>query len=341
MARLLTILKATAHAAGRGSRSLLSLRSNNIVYAGMVMLLLKDPGAAAFFVVLALVVLFFPSSSDPMASVPRERLALWPLSAPERLGLRLLSPLLNPLVWIILAAIIWKRLDWGIWALVAVLFAGGFIASSYRMPNVWVPRIPAGGLTQIVRKDLRQSLTALDFYCALLIALPCLYFRLIGKLPPDARTVVTGLLIVIMSTIPLTLFGLDGESGMSRYALWPIPGWKVLAAKAVAFLLLMLLVTLPLSPIGGLAGGLVALAVGQFASVRRIASQARWRFRAGSPMGYKLSALGFSLAEMLLAILGLVLVARYGAWWLGACVAIYAGSLWFCGRDWDTRVGMA
>ena len=305
------------------------------------MLLLKDPGAATFFMVLVLIVLFFPSSSDPMAAVPCERLALWPLSEPERYGFRLLSPLLNPLVWIILAAIIWKRLDWGLWFFLVGLFLCGFMVSSDRMPNVRVPPIPAGVLTQIVRKDLRQSLTALDFYCALLITLPCLYLRLTGQLPREARIPLTGLLIVIMSTIPLTLFALDGESGLNRYALWPLPGWKVLAAKAVAYLLPMLLITLPLSPIGGLAGGLVALAVGQFAAVRRFAPQSRWRFRAGSPMGYRLGAFAFSLGEMLSAMGGLVLVTRFGTGWLSACIAIYAVSLWFCGRFWDARVGMA
>jgi hypothetical protein len=220
---------------------------------------------------------------------------------------------------------IWKRISWGLWTFAAGFFLCGFIGSSLRMPGVWVPKIPLGVLTQIVRKDVRQLLTALDLYCALLIAAPVLYFRLTGKLPESAHVPLTGLLIIIMSTMALTLFGLDGESGMTRYRLWPLAGWRILGAKGIAYLLLMLLVTLPLAPAGGLAGGLIALAVGQFISVEQMIPQSRFRFRASSPFAY-------SLAQMILALFGFAAVAQLGVMWLAPCIAAYAVSLWFCGR---------
>jgi hypothetical protein len=342
VARLLTVLRAVARAAGRESNSLLSFLGNNLFYAGLAFLAGGDKGAFAFFLALMALVLFLPSSGDPMTVAPRERLNLWPLTASERYGLRLLSPLLNPAAWLVLAAILWKGVPWLVGAFIAAFFAAGFIGSSFRMPNVWVPRIPAGALTELVRKDLRQSLTALDFYCALLVALPALYFRVTGKLPAEARLPLTALVVIIMSTIPLTLFGLDGESGMARYFLWPIPGWAVVSAKGIAYLLLVLLVTAPLSPAAGLAGGLLALAVGQFASVRHANPQSPWRLRACSARGYNgAKAFVYSVVEMIMAVSGCVVVARAGALWLVACAAFYAGSLWFCGRYWDGRAEFA
>jgi len=277
------------------------------------------------FLILIAIVLFLPSSSDPLTAVPRERLDLWPLTAWERRGLRMVSPLLNPLAWVMLAGMVWKRVTWGLWAFVASFFTAGFIGSSFRVPNVWVPPIPLGILTQLVRKDLRQFLTALDLYCALLIAAPALYFRLTGNLAVDAKVPLTGLVIIIMSTMALTLFGVDGESGMTRYCLWPISGWRVLAAKGIAYLLLILLVTAPLSPLGGLAGGLIALAVGQFVSVTQVTPQSHWRFRTSRPFAY-------SLAQMLLALLAFAAVTQLGALWIGLCVVVYAVSLLICGR---------
>jgi hypothetical protein len=325
MARFRSILSAVSRAAGRGSKSLWRVSGNNMFYAGVTLVFMLDPVAMGFFMVLIAMVLFVPSSSDPMTAVPRERLDLWPLTAWERHGLRMVSPLLNPLAWVMLAGMLWRRVTWGLWAFVASFFLAGFIGSSFRMPAVWVPRIPLGILTQMVRKDLRQFLTSLDLYCALLIAAPALYLRLTGKLPMDARVPLTGLLIIIMSTMALTLFGLDGEGGMARYHLWPISGWQVLAAKGIAYLLLVLIVTLPLSPFGGLAGGLIALAVGQGASVKQVIPQSRWRFRASSPFAY-------SLVQMLLAVFGFAAVTQMGVLWLGPCAAVYALSLWICGR---------
>ena len=304
---------------------------NNMFYAGFTLMFIGDPAALGLFMILCAIVLFLPSSSDPMTAVPRARLALWPLTLRERYVLRVVSPLLNPLAWVMVAGMIWKGITWGLWAFTASFFLAGFVASSFRMPTLWVPRIPMGILTDLVRKDVRQFLTALDFYCALLIALPALYFRITGELPVDAGVPLTGVLIVIMSTMALTLFGLDGPSGMARYSLWPLSGRAVLAAKGIAYLLLLVLVTLPLSPSGGLAGGLLSLAAGQWVSVKQVVPQSRWRFRASHPFGY-------SVAQMILALCGFAAVTQLGAQWLGLCLAAYMMSLWICGRRLKARM---
>src|SRR5713226_4959336 len=142
MARFRTVLSAVARAANRGSKSLRRVSGNNMFYAGVTLLFMMDPIAMGFFMVLIAIVLFLPSSGDPMTAVPRERLDLWPLTPWERYGLRLVSPLLNPLTWVMLAGMIWKRITWGLWALVASFFLAGFIGSSLRTPGVSVPPIP-------------------------------------------------------------------------------------------------------------------------------------------------------------------------------------------------------
>jgi hypothetical protein len=63
----------------------------------------------------------------------------------------------------------------------------------------------------------------------------------------------TIMVMLALSTCAQTLFGLDGDGGMTRYRLLPVPGWQILAAKDVPFLLASLVMTLPLAPSAGLA----------------------------------------------------------------------------------------
>ncbi|MEZ5398499.1 MAG: hypothetical protein R2729_02455 [Bryobacteraceae bacterium] len=328
MARLVTVVRAVAKAAGRGSKSLRDVSGNNMFYAGITLLFLMDPAVIGFFGGLIGIVIFLPSSGDPLTAVPRERLLLWPLTARERFALRAVSPFLNPVAWIVFALLIWKRIAWGLWAFVAGIFLAGFIGSSFGAPRIRIPRLRGGPTVQLARKDLRQMLAPLDLYCGLLVAVPAAFLRLAGKLPDAAHVPLTGLTALILSTTALTLFGLDGESGLTRYWLWPISGWRVLLAKGIAYLLVMLCLTAPLSPDGGLGAGLMALAVGQWVSVKRVAPQARWRFRTSSPYGD-------SLLQMLAAGAGFGAVTAHGPLWLVACAAIYAGSLIVCGRRLD------
>lgn len=318
------ILAAVALAANRGSKSLRQVSGNNMFHAGVTLLFMLDPAALALFGILMAIVLFLPSSNDPMTVIPPERLALWPLTPWERRALRLLSPLLNPLTWLLLAGLLWKRVAWSLWTFVAAFFLVGFFGSSLRFPS---PRIAF--FSPLVSKDLRQFLTALDLYCALLLSIPAAWLRFTGELPRDAQAPLTMVILIILSTMALTLFGLDGESGIARYRLMPLPGWRILLAKGFAYLLLVVLATAPLSPAAGLGGGLAALAVGQWCSVRQAIPQMRWRFRATSPFSH-------SLLQMLAALAGFGVVSQLGLPWLGVCFGVYGISLWLSGRRLDS-----
>lgn len=330
MARLIRILKAVAQAAGRRSSSLRQISGNNMFYAGVALTFMLDPFAMALFLVLIGLVVFLPSSADPLTTLPRERLELWPLTRRERFALRLASPLLNPVAWLILAGLAYRRLTWGLWALVAGFFLGGFLGSALPSPNVRVPWLPAGRLTQLIRKDLRQFAMALDLYCALLLSIPALVLRWRGQLPTESHIPLTGLELVILSTMALTLFGLDGAGGRTRYALLSLPAWQVLLAKGIAYLLLVAAATLPLAPVGGLAGGLVALGVGQWHAVQRPLPQARWRFRASAPFAV-------SMAQMVLSILAFGLVTQLGPGWIVAPLGFYVASLVCSARRLEAR----
>ncbi len=277
-----------------------------------------------FLLTLIAIVLFLPSSSDPMTAVPRDRIELWPLKKWELRTLRLVSPLLNPMTWLLLGALAWKRIAWGLWAALAVAFLGGFLSSHMRIPDPPVPHLPAGRFTYLLRKDLRQMVTSLDVYCALILAIPAAFLRLTGQLPAEAHAPLTGLIVLILSTIPLTLFGLDGD-GLTRYRLMPGPGVTPVASKGLAYVLITLIVTLPLSPAAGMAGALMALAPGQWISVRQPKRQSRWAFRSSAPFAY-------SLAQMLCAIGGFAAVAQLGPLLLIPCALLYAVSLTAAGR---------
>ena len=328
MARIRAILTAVGKASNRNAKSVRTMAGNNMFYAGTTLLFMADAPAFVFFLVVMAIVMFLPSSGDPMALAPRDRLALWPLTARERLQLRLISPWLNPLTWLIFAGLLWKRITWGLWAFVAAFFAAGFIGSSTRrMPFSllrYIPGIP-GPWRFLVRKDVRQLACTLDLYCALLISAPALFLRLQGKLPDEAHAPLTMVVLIMMSTCALTLFGLDGEGGLTRYRLFPLSGPMILAAKGLSYLLAVLLLTVHLSPAGGLGGGLLALAAGQYLAVTRITAQSRWRFRAGN-------AFSHSLFQMLVTVLGSGVVMQLHPLFLAPCALVYALSLWWCGR---------
>jgi hypothetical protein len=276
-------------------------------------------------------------SADPLRKIPAVRLALWPLSRRERGLLRALSPWINPISWLVAALAVWSlrgRLTAGLWALGAGLFAAGFALSSLPLPRgfggaLWawrrVPHFP-GPLDQLLRKNLREILSTLDFYCALLLAVSLLVYRLLSlPLPPEAFLAMTLLIVLALSTYTQSLFGLDGEGGLSRYRLLPLAGWQLLAAKDGAFLAAAMVLTLPAAPLAGLAAALIVLATGHGPSVDRPTPQIRWRFTTGVSIVY-----GFFQAAMM-GLAGAA-VFFHGPWLLIPCVAIWAATLWWYGR---------
>ncbi len=219
----------------------------------------------------------------------------------------------------------------GLWGAVAGLIAAAFLISALPWKtsrNSWraIPQFP-GPLNHLIRKNLREMLSTLDFYCALLLSLAAWAFRIGGKLPEEAMLPMTALVAIALSSYAQCLFGLDGWGGMERYRLMPLRGWQVLGAKDAAYLALAIPLALTLAPLAGASAALVALAVGHSATVKHRKPQARWRFSAGAPLME-----GLAQAALIAMAASAVM---HNAWFAAACVAVWAGSLWWYGRMWE------
>ncbi len=232
MARLFTILGALRRALGRDQKSILSLKGNSFFIVSAIVMM--DAGGFIYLII-GLVVLF-PLSTDPLHKIPASRLSLWPLDRRERWFLGAASPWLNPMTWAIAALAIgmaYGKVSLGLLGLAAGLVATGFVLSSVpiaRGPVVWrrIPNFP-GPLNQLLRKNLREMFCTLDLYCALLLSLSTLAYRLtMPTLPNEALIVISVLVVLALSSYAQSLFGLDGAGGLSRYRLLPLAGWLVL-----------------------------------------------------------------------------------------------------------------
>jgi hypothetical protein len=329
--RTRAILDALAKVTRRDRKSIFSFSANNISYTAVALLFMSDPGALIVFAVIIAMVLFFPLTADPLRKIPPERLSLWPLAAREHRFLRVMSVGFNPLVWLLVALLVWKRVTLGLWALVAVMFAIGFAApwrylhgrggAARWLPGVsWLPRFPTH-LNQLLRKNLRELLATLDFYAALVLALAAAAFRVAGRLPSDAFLPLTLLVMLLISTCALSLFGLDGEGGFTRYQLLPLPGWQILAAKDAIFLLVCVLLTAPLHPLAGFAAALMALAAGRGSSIGRHGDERRWRFRTSH-------SFGVSVTQIALMIAAGAATAGWDAFAVVPCLLVYGISVW-------------
>ena len=330
MARTAAILSALGRALRRDQKSIESIAGNTFFWVAI--LLLQQAGTLIFL--LFGLILLFPLSTDPLRKVPASRLSSWPLETRERWTLRLASPWVNPMSWLLAAAAVFVargKVSLGLWALVAGLIVATFVISAVpwrHRGQSWraIPQFP-GALNHLIRKNLREMLTTLDFYCALALSLITLAFRIWSKLPAEAMLPMTALVAIALSSYAQCLFGLDGDSGMERYRLMPLRGWQVLAAKDAAYLCLAIPLALPLAPIPGAAAALISLAVGRSATVKRQKPQARWRFSAGAPLleGFVQAALiGVAASAVMTSV-----------WFAPLCVAVWAGSLWWYGRLWE------
>jgi hypothetical protein len=336
MARPVTILKALATAYRRDWTALQSLTGNNFFLITLFLL-----GKAGTFVYLIIgLVLLFPLSTDPLRKIPASRLALWPLTRREMWLLRLAGPWINPLTWIIAASAIWsvgRTVTVGLWAFGAGLFVAAFALSHLPAPGhrpMWrsVPGIP-GPLNQLVRKNLREILSTLDFYCAAVLSLAVLAWRLFGPaLPREALMAMTVLTVAALSSYAQCLFGLDGERGLERYRLLPVRGWQLLLAKDIAFLLAMLPLALPLAPVAALGGALVVLAVGHAPAVEDPKEQTRWRFTTGG-------ALGNGVVQMIAAAMTVSTIFSVSVWFLVLAAGAWMGSLWWYGVKLERGLG--
>jgi hypothetical protein len=332
MARLRVILAALITAVRRDLKTVGSFAGNNLFVAGTAFLFLGDPGLFTAIGAFLGLVLFIPLSADPLRVLPPDRLAVWPLGAGERRLLRILSVWLNPVMWLIAALAVWKRVTMSLWALAAGIFAIGFVLPSLpaAQKGMWrrVPHFP-GPLNHLIRKNLREMLSTLDFWCSLLVSASALGFRAAGRLPAEALLPMTIIVMLALSTYAQTLFGLDGDGGMTRYRLLPVPGWQILAAKDVPFLLMSVLMTLPLAPVAGLGAALAALAMGHHASVTRRSGQMRWRFSSGASFTASIfQVIVMSATAAAVHAIPLLVI---------LCAGIYAWSTWWYGRAMEQQ----
>jgi len=350
MAALLAILKALRRAVGRDLGTLQSIKVNNLFL--FVALLAygalnsgQPPKSAEPFFVLLGFLLLFPLSSDPLGKIPPARLGLFPLKAGQRFGLRLASLALSPVAWIgililfrtarPMAALAFCGLAAGMQGAVA-LGRRGVSRDPHRDLLRYIPQFP-GRLGGLVRKNLREILSLMDPYAALLLSIGGGAYRVFGAHPDPAAFAVIGLLVALtLSTYAQSLFGLElgsgSGSGMTRYRLLPLGGWEILLAKDIAFLGFLFVLLLPLDPGPGFTFGLAALALGHHSSVLLDLPQQRWRFTGGRllPVG-ALQALGGPALGVLEHERGLIVLV-FAA--LG-----YAVSLGYYGRCWERRAG--
>jgi len=344
MAALLAVLKALRRAVARDLGTLASIKVNNIfLFVALLIYGALNSGQAPksaypFFVLLGFLLLF-PLSSDPLGKIPPARLALWPLTAGQRLGLRLASLALSPVAWI--GVLVLLKTARPLMALAFCALAAGVQAAAAlgrraaRRDPHWnllrfIPQFP-GRLGGLVRKNVREILSLMDPYAALLLSAGGGLYRLCGVHPdPDAFAILGLLVALTMSTYAQSLFGLELGSGVTRCHLLPLGGWEILLAKDIAFLGVLFALLLPLDPAPGMTFGLAALALGHHSSVLLDLPQQRWRFTGGRllPVG-ALQAVGGMALGFLEHQGGIVVLA--------AAAVAYLVSLHYYGRLWERR----
>lgn len=332
MVRVGAVLNAVWRAVRRGQGSFASIVTNNFFI--FVAYLFRQQGGFLYLIVVLL--MLFPLSADPLRKIPTERLVLWPLGRRDWWILRVLSPWLNPIMWVLASATVWaarRAVTWPLLGAVAGLFALGFVMSDIG-GGAWdalarrVPGFP-GLLGVLIQKNLRQMFSTLDFWLALVLSIATAIYRVADRTAPQEASLLMCLLIILaLSSYTQYLFGLDGAGGLTRYGLLPLHGWQILLAKDAAFLMVAVVLTLALNPLTGLAAALVVLAIGHEQSVKHLRPQVRWRFSTGASLGNGVVQLfAMSIAASGVARKSVLLIVPY--------MAIYGISVWWYGRRID------
>jgi len=124
-----------------------------------------------------------------------------------------------------------------------------------------------------------------------------------------------------LSTYTQCCFGLDSISGITRYRLLPLRGWQILLAKDIAFLAIVLVLTLPTGSgiLASLTFALTMIAVGRYPSLALDLPLQRWRFASGD--------LRFSAVQFITAPTLAFAASRISLWFLAAAMILYLVSL--------------
>ena len=336
---VLAILQAVRRAVRRDLGTLQSVRLNHfflfvaLIAAGSLAVHLPPVSACPFLLLLGLPMLF-PISASPLDQIPASRLDIWPLTPVDLFRLRLASLALSPVPWLVLGLGLFGRLRLAAVFLAAAVsvhalavWSAGLAGHRHWHPLRLLPAVP-GRLGGLVSNHLRQMFSVLDSYLAVSLAATGVAYRAIAIHPDPAAFPVFALLVALaLSTGAQCLFGLDSAAAITRYRLLPLRGWQILLAKDAAFLGVLLLLVLPLSPVPGLTFGLTALAIGHFTSVSTPLPQVRWRFLGGRMIS--------GVPQAILSLVFGVAASRGAPWLLGAAGLCWLGSLRICGRRWE------
>jgi hypothetical protein len=322
------ILRALSRVMRRDLGSFATLKVNNFFLFVLFLsysniLYHMQPHSAYPFLLLVGFLLLFPMSSDPLAKIPATRLGLWPLEYSQRLALRLASTALSPVFWIAMVLLLLAAPS------LALAFVALAVAMQAAIMAVGSPRWHGGlrlgfpgKLGPLIAAAIRQMLSVLDTYIALLLAIGGCAYRFFFHAPDPAAYPIFALLIALaLSTYAQCLFGLDNSSALTRYRLLPLPFWQILVAKDIAYLAILVILVAPLSMAAGLTSGLTALAIGRYSSVRRRSPQYRWRFTGGRvmvgvPQGVLGIGLGLAAHDTSPAFLGVAVVAYCASLWM-------------------------
>jgi hypothetical protein len=341
---MLAAFRVLLELARRDLRTSASLATNNLFFLVVFLLQGSNPRTRMWtalpFAVLLGLPLLLAFSGDPLQKIPAARLALWPLTRNERTGLRLLGMGLTPAVWVAVLLLLLRAGPWMALLFFAVLLVtqAVIMAVSYGVRRIsffqmqrYVPQ-PPGRLGGVFRLTLRQMMTTLDFYVALTVGVGGAIYRLVGvHADPAAFPVLAVVVALAMSTYTQRMFGMDGQAGETRYRLLPLRGWQLLLAKDAAYLGVLFVLVLPLSALPGLAFGLMALAVGRYASLTSMEGQHRWRFVGGdisTGILQVLAGAGAGFASL-----------RFGWAAFAGAVLLYVVSLVAGGRLWEKDSG--
>ncbi|HLJ29491.1 MAG TPA: hypothetical protein VKY85_22470 [Candidatus Angelobacter sp.] len=350
MAAVVAILKALRLLIKRELGTFFAVRFNNLflfaallAYTSLASRMM--PITAIPFFSLLLLIMLFPLSSDPLSKIPPSRTALWPLTSGQWTVLRLASLGLSPLLWLALLVLLATRrfMLAGLFLLVAA--AAQVLATlgtrlARRVPQFHpqrhLPQVP-GRLGGLIRHNIRQILSILDFYAALLFSVGAIAYRFFKEHPDSAAYPPLAMMVALaLSTYTQCSFGLDSVSGMTRYRLLPLRGWEILLAKDIAFLSVLFILTLPTGSgmIAGMTFGLTVIALGRHPSLALRLPLRRWRFASGD---LRFSGLQFMAAPTL----GFA-ASRSSLWFLGLALFFYLVSLlaggWYFERSSTQQV---
>jgi hypothetical protein len=277
-----------------------------------------QPVSSYPFLLLIGLLMLFPLSSDPLSRIPRSRLGLWPLDAGQRAALRIGSLALSPIFWAAAAILVRTARPGPALALCGAAVAARGLAAPRWAPLRILPRGP-GRLGQLIRANLRQMLTVLDTWVAVLLSLGAAAWRITARSPDPAAFPILSILVALaLSTYAQCLFSLDSASGLTRYRLMPLRGWEILLAKDAAYLALLTLLLLPLDVGAGLTFGFISLAAGRYPAVSGRLPVERWRFTSGR--------IRFGILQCVLGTALAIGGVQYGPLFLIAAALLYAAS---------------